>query len=96
MRFGTNQNLNKEKLPTQPLRLTGGGNETSQRNYYKKGSLVGAFGSNGDNGNNKSNASGKKKDDHSLFYFATTLILGFLALEVVISRNGVRLHAKFN
>ena len=100
MRFGTNKNLSKE-----PLRLTGGSSETEQRSKrgtsssafdnlksasdnYRKGGLLGA------SGDKKEGSDEEKSTDYSLLYFVGTFFVGFLALELVITRRGVKFRAK--
>ena len=38
----------------------------------------------------------KKPNDHSAAYFIGTFILGLIVFEVVISQDGVRVHARQN
>lgn len=91
MRFGTNKNLNRnngsdaspKEKSHQPLRLTGGG----EKNYKGSGLVDGLE-------CDKKKSTKEEKGDYSLFYFVTTFIVGFLAIEIVILSNGVRFNAK--
>ena len=97
MKFGTNQNLNKTKEPVKSgpsarlLHSTGETMASEQRakrtfqgfSQKQKQQLLGSLGDNPDN-----------KEDYSMLNFIGTFIVGFIAFEVVISRDGVKVHAR--
>ena len=86
MRFGVNQNLNK----TAPVKSTGSNNNNYESKWTDKGFTH----------NKRQNPLGgtgnesKIENDYSAVYFIGTFILGLIVFEVVISRDGVRVHAR--